>query len=74
MLVAILALYFLQRRATGGVHLRPARRSTSLRSACRHAGLALPGLRRWPSPSRCRCSRSTPGCPTPTSRRRRPAR
>ena len=26
---------------------------------------------RWPSRSRCRCSRSTPGCPTPTSRRRR---
>jgi NADH:ubiquinone oxidoreductase subunit 5 (subunit L)/multisubunit Na+/H+ antiporter MnhA subunit len=27
-----------------------------------------------PSRSRCRCSRSTPGCPTRTSRRRRPAR
>ena len=26
------------------------------------------------SPSRSRCSRSTPGCPTPTSRRRRPSR
>ena len=29
---------------------------------------------RWPSPSRCRWSRSTPGCPTRTSRRRRRAR
>ena len=28
----------------------------------------------WPSPSRCRCSRSTPGCPTRTSRRRPRAR
>ena len=28
----------------------------------------------WPSPSRSRCSRSTPGCRTPTRRRRRPAR
>ncbi len=26
------------------------------------------------SPSRCRCSRSTPGCRTPTPKRRRPAR
>ena len=28
----------------------------------------------WPSPSRCRSFRCTPGCPTPTSRRRPPAR
>ena len=28
----------------------------------------------WRSPSRSRCSRSTPGCPTPTPRRRRRAR
>ena len=28
----------------------------------------------WPSRSRSRCSRSTPGCPTPTSRPRPPAR
>ena len=28
----------------------------------------------WPSRSRSRCSRSTPGCPTRTSRRRRRAR
>ena len=28
----------------------------------------------WPSPSRSRCSRSTPGCPTPTPRPRRRAR
>ena len=29
---------------------------------------------RWRSPSRCRCFRSTPGCPTRTSRRRPPGR
>ena len=28
----------------------------------------------WPSPSRCRSSRSTPGCPTRTRKRPRPAR
>ena len=37
----------------------------------RHAGLL--GASSSASPSRCRCSRSTPGCPTPTSRRPRPA-
>ena len=40
---------------------RPPARSRSWRSS-------------WPSPSRSRCSRSTPGCPTPTPRRRRRAR
>ena len=28
----------------------------------------------WPSPSRCPCSRCTPGSPTPTPRRPRPVR
>ena len=42
-------------------------------SARRSGGRPSPGCSppsRWPSPSRCRCSRSTPGSPTPTSRRR----
>ncbi len=47
--------------------------STSCRSHPRRScGCSWP--LRWPSPSRCRCSRCTPGCPTPTSRRRPPAR
>ena len=33
------------------------------------AALAVRAPSRSPSRSRCRCSRSTPGCPTPTSRR-----
>ena len=42
------------------------------RSAGPDSGCSSPS--RSPSRSRCRCSRSTPGCPTRTSRRRRPAR
>ena len=38
------------------------------------AGLALRWPSRWPSPSRSPCSRSTPGCPTPTWRPPPPAR
>ncbi len=41
------------------------------RTAC-SSGRSSPSS--WRSPSRCRCSRCTPGCPTPTSRRRPPAR
>src|SRR5258706_301621 len=45
------------------------------RSICPSSGSSGCG---WPSspplPSRCRCGRSIPGCPTPTSRRRRRAR
>ena len=69
MLVAILGLAYLHSEATGvysfdllklyALTIAPRRRSgSSWRS-------------RWPSPSRCRCSRSTPGCPTRTCRRRR---
>ncbi len=50
---------FAQRRAHPGLRLRQDR----LRGASSSA-----------SPSRSRCSRSTPGCPTPTSRRPRPSR
>ena len=38
------------------------------------ADVAVPGVRASRSRSRCRCSRSTRGCPTRTSRRRPPAR
>ena len=37
-------------------------------------GDRLLGLRRSPSPSRCRSGRSTPGCPMPTPKRPPPAR
>ncbi len=40
----------------------------------RGADLAVARLLRLASRSRCRCGRSTPGFPTPTSRRRPPAR
>jgi NADH-quinone oxidoreductase subunit M len=43
-------------------------------SAARGAGVVLRWRSRWRSRSRCRCSRCTPGCPTPTSRRRPRAR
>ena len=69
MLVAFLVLYT-ERRA------RELRHPDARRRAGRPGApdLALPGLRRSPSRSRCRCGRSTPGCPTRTSRRRPPAR
>ena len=80
MLVAILATAFAYQAATG--HAGTAR-STSRRCARsrrparlrRTASSSRPSWRSsWPSRSRSRCSRSTPGCPTPTSRRRRRAR
>ena len=44
------------------------------RPRLRHRQVAVP-RRSWPrSRSRCRCSRSTPGCPTSTPRRRPPVR
>ena len=73
MLLAILGLAYLHSTTPGGLHLRPACSSTSCR--CRQtcsSGSSWPS--RWRSPSRCRCSRSTPGCPTRTSKRRPPAR
>ena len=74
MLLAILGLAYLHSDATGSYQLRPA---CKLLHAADRAGdrsiwffLAFA----WRSRSRCRCSRSTPGCRTRTSRRRPPAR
>ena len=72
MLLRFLALFFLSKVHTFDMVtlLAPARR----RHRPRHAA---PDVRRAcssASRSRCRCSRSTPGCPTRTPRRRRSAR
>ena len=59
----------------GDDHLRPRRRSPSrptFPTVDRRAGCSSPSPS--PSPSRCRSSRCTRGCPTPTPRRRPPAR
>ena len=71
MILGFLALYFraghtfdiptLIANAVG--HAAAQQRAMDLRRRCS-----------WASPSRCRCSRSTRGCPTPTPRRRRSAR
>ncbi len=81
MLVAILATAY---SLPDGAPARGPARSTSRRCAssrmARRAGSrrrSRPGRSSpssWPSRSRSRCSRSTPGCPTPTRRPRRPAR
>ena len=75
MLVSILALVFLHQQGVGGdltfdlvEHRRRPRASPRRRPA--GSSSASPS----PSPSRCRSSRCTPGCPTPTPRRRPPAR
>ena len=71
MLVAILATAFSYQAATADLERRLRLRGAARASASiPHA----PVLRlRWrsssPSPSRCPCCRSTPGCPTRTSRR-----
>ena len=72
MIVSFLALFFL---STGAVEtLRtsstcwPRRRAApASRTAPQVAGSSAACS--WASASRCRCSRSTPGCPTPTPRR-----
>ena len=75
MLVAILATAFAYQAATGSwdgrVRLRDAARVRDDRAGLRRRA---PARRRswrssWPSRSRSRCSRSTRGCRTPTSRR-----
>ena len=73
MLLAILGLASLHNAATGGYSfdLLSALRAARCRRTCSSGSSSRS---RWRSPSRCRCSRSTPGCPTRTSRRRRPAR
>ena len=70
MLVAILALVWQVRAATGHalVRLRPPAAARGCCRAARRPGSSPPSPS--PSPSRCRSSRSTPGCPTRTSRRR----
>ena len=73
MLVAILGAGVPAQRGDRQLHLRPAEALHAARSRRRRsAGSSW----RSPSPlrSRCRCSRSTPGCPMRTCRRRRPAR
>ncbi len=80
MLVAILATAFAYQGAHGGQWAgafdfdRPARVRRHGRLRRGPPAPELRRLRRSPSRSRCRCSRSTPGCPTRTSRRRPRAR
>ena len=73
MLLAILGLAYLHSTVDRQLQLRPAR---TVRS-CRFPPTCSSGSSwrsRSRSPSRCRCFRSTRGCPTRTSRRRPPAR
>ena len=67
MLLALIAMYY-----DGRHHRHPDPDAPRLPAGDRSAGCG------WrsspPSPSRCRCGRCTPGCPTPMSRRRRRAR
>ena len=55
------------------LQLRPAEAVRAARSPRRRSA-GSSWRSRWRSPSRCRSSRSTPGCPTRTCRRRPPAR
>ena len=80
MLVAILATAFAYQAGHGGswvgrLRLRDAARLRRDRRLRRRRSSSAPSWRSsWPSRSRSRCSRSTPGCPTPTPRRRPRAR
>ncbi len=58
-------------RQTGTLRRHAAGTRWASRPTC-SSGCSWPSS--WASRSRCRCSRSTPGCPTRTSRRRPPAR
>ena len=69
MLVAILALYFQHGAATNVYTFDLPVLARYVLPGGRSAGPACSSPSRWPSRSRCRCSRSTPGCPTPTWRR-----
>ena len=73
MLLAILGLAVPAQHGDRRLQLRPA---AALRAADPGAPavLVLPRVRAGVRRSRCRCFRSTPGCPTRTSRRRPPAR
>ena len=74
MIVAFLALYFLAEgpRRRPAPHLRHAllSRLGRCRADPRPPRCWSSAACSWASASRCRCSRSTPGCPTPTPRRR----
>ncbi len=72
MLIAILALAYMHSEAAGSYSFDLVKLYALEIAPRRSAGCSWRS--RWPSRSRCRCSRSTPGCPTPTSRRRPPAR
>jgi hypothetical protein len=72
MLVAIIGLAWLHKSATGMYSFDLLRLYALEIPASTQAGSSWPSRSR--SPSRCRSSRSTRGCPTPTSRRPRPAR
>ena len=74
MLVAILYLYVAVPRGSRAATASTTRSCRTLTLPCTPQLLLLRAPSRSPSRSRCRCSRSTPGCPTPTSRRRPAAR
>ena len=83
MLVGILALYFYNAGGLAAIGLEGLGNAAtfSVTAALTIAPMIPPGCSSGSSspsssasPSRCPCSRSTPGCPTPTSRRRPPAR
>ena len=73
MLVAILWLAYYHQTVTRRAELRSGR-SDRARRAARRCRPICSSRSPWRSRSRCRCSRSTRGCPTRTSRRPRPAR
>ncbi len=73
MLLGILALYFHQSRRHRSLHVRHQAVPADERSL-RRCRSGSSWRSSWGSPSRSRCFRSTPGCPTPTRMRRPPAR
>jgi hypothetical protein len=80
MLLGILFLYFHHHAPDGRVHLqhsgalRPTAPQIYSDPVNRRVAICSSLHSSSPSPSRCRCFRSTPGCPTRTWKRRRPAR
>ena len=68
MLLGILTLYFQHYAAVRHLHLRDLR-TDEAEPAARHCSSGSSGPSSSASPSRCRCSRSTPGCRTRTWKR-----
>ena len=66
MLIAIIALSVLHHQATG-VYTFDVTKLYDAADRARRADCGCSWPSRWPSPSRCRCSRCTRGCPTRTS-------